>query len=431
MTTVRKAINARHVAAEVIQRWMASGDFPDRLLVQVRKDRAFVMEVVYGVVKRKRALEWVLKHCTRHLPELPLRAHAMVGLYQLLFMDSVEAYAAVNETVLAAKAEFGPSQAGFVNAILRRVSREKAALLEALGNEAPGTRFSHPELLIQRWTALFGAAAANALCEWNNQPAPVILRCRADRVTMDDFLDRLRAAGIRAEPHAFNPARYCTLPRGVPLEEVPGYEDGWFVVQDPSTSLAVDLLDPVPHERILDACAAPGGKTVDMAERMGGGETLVAMDIHEDRLRVLRENLARLSFEGVRVVCGDMAACRPGGPGLPELEGEWFDGILLDVPCTNTGVLRRRPDARWRFTLERMNRIRETQRGILDGAAAKLRVGGRLVYSTCSLEPEEDEQMVAGWLQTQPGFELVAGRKLVPPGTGVDGAYAALLRRTV
>jgi 16S rRNA (cytosine967-C5)-methyltransferase len=419
--------NSRVVAAEILQRWMETGDFPDRLMVGVQADRAFVMELVYGTVKWKRQLEWVLGLCAKRLPEVPLRSHAMVGLQQLLHMDQVEAYAAVNETVAGVKERFGQSQADFVNAVLRRVLREKAGLLDELARQPIGIRSSHPEDLIIRWTAAFGRDRTAALCDWNNTPAPVVLRVNSARVPMGDFLDRLNAMDIRAEPHPFDRSRFCILPRGVSVDRVPGFDDGWFAVQDPSTAVAVELLNPQPREKILDACAAPGGKTMAIAERMGGGDTLTAMDIHEDRLITLRANLERMSLTGVRVLQGNMAAADSKAPGGAVLEGEEFDGILLDVPCMNTGVLRRRPDARWRFSPDRMKRVVSHQRAILNGAADKVRVRGRLVYSTCSLEPEEDESLVSAWLTDHPGFKLVQQRKLFPPEDGVDGAYAALI----
>jgi 16S rRNA (cytosine967-C5)-methyltransferase len=174
---------------------------------------------------------------------------------------------------------------------------------------------------------------------------------------------------------------------------------------------------------VLDACAAPGGKLMAMAEMMGGGETLVAMDVHAERLEMLKENIDRLALRGVEVVKGDVAMAG----GVPELAGRTFDAILLDVPCTNTGVLRRRADARWRFSVESMGRVGVTQYAILEAASTLVRSGGRLVYSTCSLEPEEGELLVSGWLATHPAFELAKQRKLFPPVDGVDGAYAALL----
>ncbi len=427
---INEQSNSRVVAAEMIGRWMETAEFPDRMMNRVGADRAFMMEVVYGVAKWKRELEWVLKQCMKQMPGIPLRAHMMVGLYQILHMDSVEPYAAVNETVAAVKVFASQTDANFTNAVLRRVLREKAQVIAALNAQPPGIRLSHPEILVKRWSAAFGNKDTEALCEWNNRRAPVILRVNTQRIQMGDFRDRLASSGIRTESSAFDPARFCAPMRGIRVEDIPGFEDGWFMVQDPSTLMAVEMLDPKPQERILDACAAPGGKTVAIAELMGGGGTLTAMDIHADRMGYLNDNLARMSLDGVRIIEGDMSECRRGGTGVPELAGLLFDGILLDVPCTNTGVLRRRADARWRFSLERLGKVCETQRLILDGAAQRLRVGGRIVYSTCSLEAEEDESLITAWLKDNPNFELVRQRKLFPPKDGTDGAFAALLKRT-
>jgi 16S rRNA (cytosine967-C5)-methyltransferase len=419
--------NTRVVASEIVRRWMETREFPDRLMDRVSADRAFVMELVYGVVKWKRELEWVLKQCSSRLPEAPLRAYAMVGVHQILHLDHVETYAAVNETVAAVKAHFPRAQADFVNAVLRRVAREKTELQRAVAGQPLAVRTSHPDELVTRWTRALGDDVTAALCEWNNAPAAVVLRLCRRAGAMAAFLERLAGEGIRAEPHPFDRDRFCTLPRGLAPDRVPGFGEGWFVVQDPSTTMAVDLLDPKPHERILDACAAPGGKTVAMAERMQGGGTLTAMDLYEDRLDALRDTLRRMQLPEVRVVRGDMAACGARGPGVADLKDEAFDAILLDVPCMNTGVLRRRPDARWRFSLERMKTVVAQQRAILTGAAERIKVGGRIVYSTCSMEPEEDEALVAAWLRHRPRFALAQQRKLIPTQDGVDGAYAALI----
>jgi len=404
---------------------MEQGEFPDRLMGSVSKDRGFVTELVYGSVKWKRQLEWAVKKCARNLPPLPLRSFLMVGLYQILDMEDVEEYAAVNETVDAVKANFPQGQADFVNAVLRRAIREKAGLLEEIRKESVGIRTSHPELLVSRWTEAFGSEKALALCEWNNRPAQVVVRINLSRIQIDDFLDRLASTGIQGEAHAFCPDRFVTLPRGVAPARLPGYEDGWFSVQDPSTFMAVQMLAPQSHERVLDACAAPGGKTMAMAELMGGGETLTAMDVHAERLKILKENIDRMDVIGIEILKGDMSEAG----GVAELAGRTFDAVLLDVPCTNTGVLRRRADARWRFSEAGMGRVCTTQRSILDSASKYLCSGGRLVYSTCSLEPEEGESLVSGWQAAHPSFELVKDRKLFPPVDGVDGAYAALLVR--
>lgn len=213
--------NSRAVAAEMIARWMETGDFPDRMMNRVRADRGFVMEVVYGTVKWKRELEWVLKQCMKQMPAIPLRAHMMVGLYQILHMDSIESYAAVNETVTAVKVMSSQTDANFTNAVLRRVLREKPQVIAALNQQPSGIRLSHPEILVKRWIAAYGNNQSDALCDWNNQRASVILRLNTARFLMADFRDRARMAGMKVEPHPVDPARFCTVGRGINVEDLP------------------------------------------------------------------------------------------------------------------------------------------------------------------------------------------------------------------
>ncbi len=253
---------------------------------------------------------------------------------------------------------------------------------------------------------------------------------RLNTVEPEKFFEQLKAAGIAAQPLAALDHTFCILPRGVRVTEVPGYREGWFAVQDPATSLAVDLLAPQPGENILDACAAPGGKALDIAARLQGNGLVVALERHTDRLARLRENVARAGGGLIHVVQGDAAAPEPARQELLAAgRGELFDGLLLDVPCSNTGVLRRRPDARWRFSEDRQKKLIETQFRILHGASALVRPGGRLVYSTCSIEPEENEELIKRWLVDRYEYRLVSQRLLLPSVEKTDGAYACLIAR--
>ena len=237
---------------------------------------------------------------------------------------------------------------------------------------------------------------------------------------------RLREARVPCVPHRFGAGRYLVLGRGSRVASLPGYEQGCFTVQDPSTELAVDLLAPRPGESVLDACAAPGGKTVLIAERMQGRGSILALDRHADRLTRLHENCRRLDLGIVDPARAD--ASSPAA--IRQCAGERrFARVLVDAPCTNTGVLRRRPDARWRFSAQRMATLAATQRRLLDAAASFLEPAGRLVYSTCSLGPEEGQELVRGWLDGHPGFTLVEQRTLFPPDSNTDGVYAAALTR--
>jgi 16S rRNA (cytosine967-C5)-methyltransferase len=416
--------NSREVAAEIIYNWIESESFPDRQLAEVKDDRAFVTELVYGIVRRKLALEYIEQKYVNNRPENYILAALHVGVYQLCFMDNVEEYAAVHETVEAVKSRRHKDAiraAGMINAVLRNIQEEKAAILQNLKKQSDEIRLSHPESLINRWVKQYGERDTLQLCEWNNQPAETILRVEPARIAPDEFIKALEAAKIYAEPHPFPSAEtFLILPRGVAVPKVPGYKEGWFTVQDPATSVSVELLDPRPGESVLDACAAPGGKTAMMAGMMEGKGELVAMDVHDDRLDTLQDTIQRTGWDFVKILKGDASK------GFPE-KTKQFDAILLDVPCLNTGVLRRRVDARWRFTRDRIEMIKKTQRQILNAMSKHVKPGGRMVYSTCSLEVEENEEMVSRWAREHGEFRLVKAKRLFPPKSGTDGAYAALL----
>lgn len=409
---------------------MSSGLFPDRLVDAETRDRAFLMELVYGAVRRRETLDWMVRQLVERPPEGPVRALLHVGLEQLMFMERVDAFAAVHETVEAARELECGWAVGLINGVLRSAQRRRSELLIWLSRMPPAVRLSHPVPLLERWERQYGQTRAHRLCEWNNLPAEVCLRRRPCAPPMEEFLARLRGAGFEGRPHPFSPDRCAVLGRGQSPAALPGYEAGWFYVQDPSTMIAPDMLAPTPGESVLDACAAPGGKTAMLAERMDGRGVLIACDLHDDRLARLRENLARMGCDWVRVVQADATA--PDDvflPALPAGTPRLFDAILVDAPCTNTGVIRRRPDARWAFSQRRLDDLTRLQAALLARLADRVRPGGRMVYSTCSLEREENQLQTRAFLSARPDFTLAAERLLCPPDTATDGAYAALLRR--
>ncbi|MDQ6655131.1 MAG: RsmB/NOP family class I SAM-dependent RNA methyltransferase, partial [Verrucomicrobiota bacterium] len=253
------------------------------------------------------------------------------------------------------------------------------------------------------------------LCEWDNEPAPVYARVQTLVISVDEFL----AAHPGSEPVAGKP-RFVRL-ASVPADAL---ARGECYIQDPSTSMACELLDPQPGEALLDACAAPGGKTGFAAELMQNRGRIVACDRDSSRVERLRENLQRLRVTNASTVKHDW---RNGS--LPEAEGATFDRILVDAPCTNTGVLRRRVDARWRLSSQDFARMPNEQFQIVSAVLSHLKAGGALVYSTCSIEPEENERVVERLLQAYPFLELEAQQSVLPFRDGFDGAFAAKLRR--
>ncbi len=419
--------NSRKLAAQIIENWLKTDVFAEQLIKPDMPDRPFVMEMIYGIVKRRRTIQWIVEHCAERTPDDTTMPYLLVGIYQIMFMDNVAEYAAVNETVEAVKTGNAPSCAGFVNAILRRVLREKESIKNRLAGQPLGIRESHSDALITRWTKNFGSQKTADLCRWNNLRGDVVLRINANRTCMKDFLAALASGGINAVPHGFMPDFFAVLPGGTPIMNLPGYKDGLFSVQDPSTQVSVDMLDPQPGDCVLDACAAPGGKTCIIAEKMRGKGTLIAGDLQKDRVARLKENIARLKLDCISVRHGD-ASTRAG---MKSICGDTrFDRILLDVPCTNTGVLRRRADARWSFSMEKLAQLTSYQRAILDSASAFLKPGGTLVYSTCSIEPDENYQLVDTWLEKNPLFVKKKDCRLFPPDTQTDGVYACQLIRS-
>jgi 16S rRNA (cytosine967-C5)-methyltransferase len=399
--------NSRRDAIFVMTRWLETHDFPDRMLPQ-HEDRAFVTDLVYTAIRRHRSLVWILEQCVKKMPKGETQAALLIGATQVLFMPSVADYAAIHETVEAVKLSTREA-AGFVNAVLRTILRQREAFLAALEKQPIGIKTSHPESLVTRWTERFGAEETEALCTWDNQPAETWLAW---------------------PPTA--PERFTKLPRGTRVEEVEGYAEGRFVVQDPATAGAIDLLDIKSGQAVLDACAAPGGKTIQIAWRMGtpaaGTENthrLVALDLHEDRLVTLRANLARTQQTWVTAASGDFTQ----DPAPLRAQFGLFDRILLDVPCSNTGVLRRRPDARWRWTTKRMKQLCQMQATLLANACTLLAPGGRLVYSTCSLEPEENRQQITALRKCMPNIACVGVIEHLPTRTQTDGAFACALER--
>lgn len=413
--------NSRAVAAGIIAEWLETDRFPDRLVGRVSSDRAFVTELAYGAIRRKNTLEWIIGHFASATQKYFVLACLMTGIYQLFFMDNTEAYAAVNETVNAVKSR-DPSAGGFVNGVLRNFQRQADMIRAELKNQPLETRESHPVVLTKKWTGHFGSDKCEELCRHNNTRPGTVIIPNILRTTTDAYKAMLEKAGIDFTPHPFAPDQCLQIQRGIDPPSLPGFSDGFFTIQDPSTTVSVDLLDAQPGDNILDACAAPGGKAMLTAQATKDTGRLIAMDIHADRLAVLEENVKRMRLNSVNIIKGNTSdpedirrICPDGG----------FHRILLDVPCTNTGVLRRRPDARWRFSEKRMKELAITQESLLNSAARFLKPGGTLVYSTCSLEPEEGRELLTVWLAKNSEFQLKDMKTTWPPETGTDGIFAA------
>ena len=388
-------------------------------------DSRLCRELVFGIIRRQLTLDWLITRKTAGRTQSPrLKDLLYLGLYQIFWLDRIPNHAAVNETVELAKQRGFQGQSGFVNALLRGYLREFEAtkqLLEELKTTQPHVGYSHPQWLVDRWQRRWGTEMTAKLMEWNNTPSKTFARVNTLKTDAGKLVSQWREENV---DYDFVRRDWCEenlvfeLKSHPLLMRLPSFQQGLFYVQDPSTLLAVSQLAPLPGERVLDFCAAPGGKLTYMAQLMKNEGTLVAHDRSPDRLKLVEENCARL---GVTCVKTTLPA------GLNAEAKKLFDRILIDAPCSNTGVMRRRQDLRWRIRLEEIERLRTEQLELLRKALSLLKPGGKLVYSTCSLEPEENQMVVQQFLSERPEFKLDLERELIPFTDGSDGAYQATL----
>jgi len=412
---VRKA-SSRGVALAALEEWRSGRKFADAILAEglgsgelSPADRAFSTELFYGVLRNLTLLDfWIGRLRSGHLDHSS-RDLLRLGLYQLFLLQTPE-HAAIYETVELAERR----NRALINGVLRNAVRGKADLLHRAQAEELAIRRSHPQFLINRWRKNFGAEETEQLCEWNNRPALVYARINRVKISDADFVARY--SGVERIEGSENFVRLGNV-SGEALAA------GHCYVQDPSTAAACSLLEAQPGERVLDACAAPGGKTGYLAELMKNDGAIVACDRDEHRVGILRGNLERLGVTNARCIHHDWTS------GKPFEDTAGFDRILVDAPCSNTGVMRRRVDVRWRLSPDDFLRMPALQTRIVSAVVPLLKPGGSLVYSTCSLEPEENEGVIDATLREFSFLKLMEQRSILPFRDGFDGAYAAKLSR--
>jgi 16S rRNA (cytosine967-C5)-methyltransferase len=413
-------VSARQTALAALRLWRKEKRFADSIMSGLLakadlapSDRAFAVELFYGVLRNLTLLDFWIGCLRASRIESIVRDILRLGLYQL-FLLKVPEHAAVHETVSLALHK----QRALVNGILRAATRKRSELLARADAQPLSVRTSHPQFLVEQWQQHFGAERAEELCKWNNRPAPIYARINRLKIEPKAFLQVYPDS--RPVPGNRDFVEFNTLPAAA-------LGSGHCYIQDPSTLIACKLLDPKPAEKILDACAAPGGKTSYLAQLMRNRGTIIACDHDRWRLQLLKENVARLDATAVHAVRHDWMREH-----LPReiLSIAPFDRVLVDVPCTNTGVMRRRIDVRWRLRPEDFTRMPNEQFIITGSVLRLLKPGGVLVYSTCSLEPEENEQVVRRLLTELPGLRLEAKRDSLPFREGFDGAFATRLVRS-
>ncbi|OGR01736.1 MAG: 16S rRNA (cytosine(967)-C(5))-methyltransferase [Deltaproteobacteria bacterium RIFOXYD12_FULL_55_16] len=442
-------INSRAIAMEALLAWEKSPEPLDQALEGIisvvalndQRDRQLVMTLVYGVIRWQGYLDAIIQKFSRHpLSGMkPLTIAALrVGLYQLIFLDRVPESAAINETVQALKLARQPSWlTGFVNGVLRAMARQKATL--PAPDEAAAV-LSHPAWLVARWQTLFGPERARKICWTNNTLPPLVVRINSRRLSPDAYLTLLREKGLEGERGLFAQEAVQIHNFQGPVTALPGYGEGFFMVQDEAAQLITQLLAPFVKGRYLDGCAGLGGKTLHLAQLLPKGARVVAVEPSLKRQTLLKENLQRLGETKIEI----------HGLTLQEFAGqcqEKFTGILIDAPCSGLGVIRRQPDIRRQRSLAALPGYQGKQLELLATAAGLVEKGGLLLYATCSIEPRENEEVIASFLNEHPEFHLSPAQEYLPeaargfcdrtgflkttPEQGLDGFFAARLRKTM
>ena len=452
MTVSNDAKNVRQLASEILLKVDSQKAYADILLDHAFKraslserDRALLTELIYGTLRWRAKIDAHLSHqLSRSLTgtDAFVRNLLRVTVYQLLFLDKIPDYAAVNEAVELAKIQHGSKTAGFVNAVLRNLLRQNKISTKRKTEDdsiaALAVEFSHPEWLVRRWLDEFGQREGCALMRANNQRAPLVLRVNRLKSSREELLARLLRAGIAASATPWSPDGIMLESSGA-VENLPGFADGLFQVQGESSQLIAYLLAPLPGERILDACAAPGGKTTHIAELMKGSGELIAMDKSARGIGKIRENIARLQLRSIQVVKADATNELTRTLGAP------YDRMLIDAPCSGFGTLRSHPEIKWQRQETDIRRLCGLQSKILEGVSDYLKSEGVLVYSTCTLAREENDLVVQAFLAQHREFELQdAARYLpetakhmvrggffqaLPQRDNTDGFFAARLRK--
>lgn len=411
-------------------------------------DAGLATELVYGTIQRLNTIDFLLEpFVTKGMGKLApwVRNLLRMSFYQLYYLDRIPPHAVVNEAVNLAKKRGHQGISGMVNGVLRNVLRRKEELKLPEGL-SPVQRIalehSHPKWLVARLLEQYGEQTAESICRANNEPPSISIRVNRAKTSREDMLKLLKEQGLSAAPSKLS-RDGIVVEGGGNMALTPWYREGLISVQDESSMLVAEALDPEPGMSVLDCCAAPGGKTCHIAEMMQGSGLVLANDIHPHKAKLVEDQANRLGLTNIDISTGD--ASKLG----ERLERNSFDRILLDAPCSGLGVIRRKPDLKWAKTAGDIAEIAGIQRTLLDTAGALLKPGGLLVYSTCTIEPRENVEMVSSFLSRHPEFELAEdkpsaweteplaeasargslGLQILPQDAHSDGFYIARLRK--
>ncbi len=448
-------MNARAIVMHILMQVARRGSFPDVLLdiyfkehpTLDSRDRALVTELVYGVLRWQGRLDWIIDQQIKIKPDkvdLTVRLILRLAVYQLLFLDRIPAAAAVHEAVELTKASQPKHVVRFVNGVLRTISRKSKTLKEADPGGSEEHRlailYSYPIWLVQRWLIRLGSEETESFCQASNLIPPTTVRVNTLKTTVAAMVAYFKDLGFFVEPGKFVPETLHLRSIRTDLSSLDQYEGGAFQVQDEASQLIAHLLQPQPGERILDACAGLGAKSTHLAQLMENQGEIIALDKQGWKLTRLLENAQRLAVSCIEPVEMDVLELEPTEKALS------YERILLDAPCTGLGVIRRNPDIKWKVKQKDFRRLHLMQKKMLAKLAPLLKPGGVLLYATCTVSNEENEETVHSFLAEHPEYQLESARPYLPPGSadvvdrsgavqtwpqrhGTDGFFAARLRR--
>ncbi|MEA5554267.1 16S rRNA (cytosine(967)-C(5))-methyltransferase [Anabaena cylindrica UHCC 0172] len=410
----------------------------------LRRDHRLTTELVYGCVRRQRTLDTLIDQiATKKARQQPpdIRTILHIGFYQLRYQEKIPASAAVNTTVELAKENGLPGLTGFVNGLLRqylRLAEKTPEPLKLPENpvERLGILYSFPDWIIEVWLAQLGFAETEKLCAWMNQTPNIDLRVNILRSSLEEVESAFKSAGVLVKPIPHLPQALRLIGSNGLIQNLPGFREGWWTIQDSSAQLVGHLLDPQPGEVVIDACAAPGGKTTHSAELMGDKGKIWACDKTASRLRKLQDNARRLNLQSIEIYTGD--SCNS-----PQFYNQ-ADRLLLDAPCSGLGTMHRHADARWRQTPESIQQLSLLQTNLLSHTSNFVKDNGVLVYATCTLHPAENEEVISRFLADHPHWQIEPPRQdltatyITPPGwlkvwphqQEMDGFFMVRLRKT-
>ncbi len=440
-----KPANIRAVAVKILCQRQASRSPVDPLIEKHNhlineRDRHLLKAIVFGVLRQQNSLDFILAQLSTHpiARMRPVTLQALrAALYQLLWMNRLPDSAVINETIKALQCERQPRWlTGFVNGVLRTACRERKKLKDELKKQPLMAECNHPQWLIERWLKRFGEEKTRLICEASNQDSHLCLRVNQAEISTADFTNKLREQKIPHRKGLINEAVW--LLETMPIKELPGYDEGWFSVQDETAQIITALLAPFSKGNYLDACAGLGGKTCALAQLIPQDSTLWALEPQKARYNLLQKNLRRLNLNAIcrNITLQDFAAAG----------NVKFNAILIDAPCSGLGVTGRHPDIRWNREAADLIKFQQRQLELLRSAAALLTPHGLIVYATCSMEPEENEEVIRLFLENHPAFTITNAAQILPaplaplinpngflstrPGPNShDGFFGAIIKR--